>query len=243
MSYMVDGYYGETAATAPVNERVAFVRRTYAHLAVAIAAFVGLEAFLLNTGVGHQVFKTVFASNVGLIGLMVLFVGGGYVAQYMAQSTRSVGVQYMGLSMYVILEALIFLPIMTYADIRFQGQHLPLKAGALTLLVFGGLTAAVFVSGKDFSFMGSFLRMCGFLALGLVLFAVAGPMLGIGGLSLGIWFSVLMIGLAAGYIIYDTSNVIHQYGTNQHVAASLALFASVATMFYYILRLFMQTRD
>ena len=40
-----------------------------------------------------------------------------------------------------------------------------------------------------------------------------------------------MVALFAGYIIYDTSNIIHRYGTNEHVAASLALFASVAMLF------------
>jgi FtsH-binding integral membrane protein len=50
-----------------------------------------------------------------------------------------------------------------------------------------------------------------------------------------------MIALAAGFIVYDTSNVMHHYGTDQHVAASLELFASVALLFWYILRLFMAT--
>ena len=59
------------------------------------------------------------------------------------------------------------------------------------------------------------------------------------GFSLGLVFCAAMVALAAGFIIYDTSNIIHRYGTNEHVAASLALFASVALLFYYILRIFM----
>ena len=62
------------------------------------------------------------------------------------------------------------------------------------------------------------------------------------GLSLGLWFSFAMVGLAAAYIIYDTSNVLHNYRTDQHVGAALELFASVALMFYYILRIFMSER-
>src|SRR5262249_4452378 len=38
MSYLVDGYHRDTVATAPVSARVAFIRRTYAHLAAAILA-------------------------------------------------------------------------------------------------------------------------------------------------------------------------------------------------------------
>ena len=40
-------------------------------------------------------------------------------------------------------------------------------------------------------------------------------------------------------VLYDTSNIMHHYPQDKHVAASMALFASIAMMFYYILRLFM----
>ena len=58
--------------------------------------------------------------------------------------------------------------------------------------------------------------------------------------DLGFFFSGLMIGLASAYILYDTSNVLHRYRTEQYVAAALALFASVALLFWYILRLMME---
>lgn len=239
MSYSLDSYQGEVVAAAPVNERVAFIRRTYAHLAGAILAFVGLEALLLSSGIGEELIRSIFAQKGAWIGLMILFVGGGYVASYMANSARSVGMQYAGLAAYVLLEVIIFLPILyiaTYAE-QFAGKNLPAKAAIVTLMAFGGLTAAVFWSKKDFSFMGPFLWTLGWIALGLVIVAVIFP----GTFTLGVWFSVAMIALAAGYIIYDTSNIIHHYGTHQHVAAALALFASVALMFYYVLRLFMST--
>lgn len=86
MSYLVDGYHGETAATAPVSERVAFIRRTYAHVAAAGLAFVGLEAVLIGTGVAKDIVSSMFASKMAWIGLMVLFIGGTFAAQYMARS-------------------------------------------------------------------------------------------------------------------------------------------------------------
>ena len=39
------------------------------------------------------------------------------------------------------------------------------------------------------------------------------------------------------------NDVMHRYGTNEHVAASLELFASVALLFYYILRIFSLSRN
>jgi FtsH-binding integral membrane protein len=51
-----------------------------------------------------------------------------------------------------------------------------------------------------------------------------------------------MIALACGYILYDTSNVMQRYRTNQHVAAALALFAAVMLLFWYVLRILLDKR-
>lgn len=237
MSYLVDGYHRETVASAPPSERVAFIRRTYAHLAGAVFAFVGIEALLLASGLGHDIVRSLFATggNMAWLALMVLFVVGGLAAQRMARARQSIGVQYAGLALYVMLEVVIFLPILIVATNapQYAGKALPLQAGIVTLAAFTGLTAAVFLSGKDFSFLGPVLWVGMLLATGLVLAAV------IGGFSLGLVFSVVMVALACGFIIYDTSNIIHQYSTDQHVSASLQLFASVALLFWYVLRIFM----
>ncbi|MBP3960727.1 Bax inhibitor-1/YccA family protein [Gemmata sp. G18] len=241
MSYLVDGYHSETVASAPPSARVAFIRRTYAHLAGAVLAFVGIEAALLSSGLGMEVFKSLFASggNGAWIALMVLFVVGGIGAQMMARSRQSVGVQYAGLTLYVLLEVIIFLPILIVATQapQYAGKDLPLQAGIVTLAAFGGLTAAVFTSGKDFSFLGPVLWVGALLGMGLVIAAV------IGGFSLGLGFAALMVALACGFIIYDTSNIMHHYSTDQHVSAALQLFASVALLFWYVLRIFMSVSN
>ena len=238
MSYMVDGYYGETAATAPASERAAFIKRTYLHVAAAMGVFVALEAVLLASGVGVQIVRDVFLANrMAWLGLMVVFIGGTFAAQYMARARSSVGTQYAGLALYVLLYTILFLPILVYAVNILNAPQLPIQAGLVTLTVFGGLTIGVFMSGKDFSFLGPILWVCSFLALGLIVAAI------LFGFNLGLVFSGAMVALFAAYIIYDTSNIIHRYQTNEHVAASMALFGSAAMLFYYILRIFILTRD
>ena len=74
--------------------------------------------------------------------------------------------------------------------------------------------------------------------MGVIVIAIIFPSF----ITLGFWFSVIMVLFAAGSVLYSTSNIIHHYNTNQYVAASLGLFASVALMFWYILRIFM-SRD
>jgi FtsH-binding integral membrane protein len=241
MAYTVDSYITDrpVAANALPAERVAFIRRTYAHVAGAMLAFAGLEALLLKTSLGAQFIETVFArgGNGAMLVLLLLFVGGGYLAQYWAFAATTRPMQYAGLALYVLLEVMIFLPILYVADNAptFAGQHVIAKAGIMTLTIFGGLTLAVFVTRQDFSFLGPILGVLSFGVLGLIICAM------IFGLDLGLWFSFAMVGLAAAFIIYDTSNVLHRFRTDQDVGAALQLFASVALLFYYILRIVMSS--
>jgi FtsH-binding integral membrane protein len=222
----------ERSQSAVASERATFIRRTYAHLAVAILAFVAIEAGLLAIPNIERYVFTVFAgSALNMLLIFGVFIGVSYLAQMWAMSSTSRGVQYAGLSIYVLLEAAIILPLLVVAA-KFSGDSTIIPtAGILTLAIFGGLTGIVFVTKKDFSFLASILMVGSFIALGVIICAV------IFGFSLGMFFTIAMIVLMVGYILYDTSNVLHHYRTDQYVAASLALFASIATLFYYILRL------
>ncbi len=99
--------------------------------------------------------------------------------------------------------------------------------------MFGGLTAYALLSRRDFSFMGGFLAIIGFAAIALIVVSI------VVGFDLGVWFSAAMIIFASAYILYYTSNILHQYRTDQYVSAALALFALVALLFWYVLRIFM----
>jgi FtsH-binding integral membrane protein len=106
----------------------------------------------------------------------------------------------------------------------------------ITFIGFAVLTAIVFLTRKDFSFLRGILFWGGILALVAIVGAV------IFNFNLGVWFSLAMIGLAGGAILYDTSNVLHHYPEDRYVAAALELFASVALMLWYVLRLLLSLR-
>ena len=222
------------AARAESSERAAFIRRTYAHLAGAVLAFVGLEAALF-TMASHQDFQqffaTAFRSPISILILFLVFVGAGSVARMIAHASSSPAMQYFGLALYVVVEAVIFVPILYIARYWVNDPNLIAQAGIMTLCVFGGLTIAVLVTGKDFSFLGPILSIACFMIFGVIIAAI------LFGFTLGLGFSFLMVGIASAYILYDTSNVLHHYRTDQHVGAALELFASLALLFYYILRI------
>jgi FtsH-binding integral membrane protein len=222
------------AADAAADARAGFIRRTYLHLFGAIIAFMALETVFLTVEPLRIGIVQLVAGNwwIALIGFMAV----SWVARWWASSGANPVLQYAGLGLYTLAEAVIFVPILFFAT-HFAGPTVVPTAAFLTLLIFGGLTVTVFVTGADFSFLRGALVIASLLAVGAVFANV------FFGFGLGVWFSAAMIGLMSGYILYDTSNVLHHYRTDQHVAASLALFASVATLFWYVLRLLMSLSD
>jgi FtsH-binding integral membrane protein len=232
MSY---GYDYAVAARAAGSDRALFIRRTYAHLAGAILAFMGIEALLLNVmsdATQAQVLR-LMVGGYGWLLVMLAFMGASWLAQTWAQSETSTGMQYVGLGLYVVVEAIIFLPLLIIATHMVDKTVIP-TAGILTLAVFGGLTLSVFVTKKDYSFLRPILCVGSLIALGVIVASLL-----IGGFTLGLIFSFAMVALMSGYILYYTSQVMLHYRTDQHVAAALALFAAVATLFWWILRIVM----
>jgi FtsH-binding integral membrane protein len=225
----------DLVARAPANARATFIRRTYGHLAGAVLAFTALEMLLFQTGAAEEVIRSVFLRGPGMLLLMIAFIGGGWIAQYWARSQTSLALQYVGLGLYVLLQVVIFLPIL-YIAVHFSDPTVLPTAAVLTLALFGGLTVGVFLTGKDFSFLGPIIGIASFVALGVI---VAGLLFGF---QLGLFFSFAMVALASAAILYSTSNIIYHYRTDQYVAAALDLFASVALLFFYILRILLATQ-
>ena len=223
--------YAPTAAGAVPGERAAFIRMTYTHLAGAILIFALLEAALLNLPGVERLVGLLTWSWLVTLGLFMVV---SFVADRWARSGVSRGMQYAGLGLYIVVEALIFLPLM-YVASSFAPGVIP-AAGVLTGVLFLGLTTLVFTTGADFSFLRGILVIGGFVALGLVVASL------LFGFNLGVIFSAAMIGLAGGYILYSTSAILHDYRTDQYVAAALSLFASVALMYFYIVRLLLELR-
>lgn len=229
------------AAQAAVDARADFLTKTYLHLAGAIALFIGLEAILLNLPGIEGLVGMMIGHQFSWLVVLGLFMAVGFVAEKWANSATSLGMQYAGLGLYVVAEAIIFVPLLFIAqqwELRAGGSGMQTigAAAITTLALFGALTAVVFITRKDFSFLRSFLMFGGFAALGFIVVAT------IFQFALGPIFVYAMIALACGYILYYTSNVLHHYRIGQHVAAALALFAAVALLFWYILQLFM-SRD
>jgi uncharacterized protein len=223
----------QPVATVDVDARATFIMRTYLHLFGAILLFAAIEVYLFASGLAEPIAAAMLSVN-------WLFILGGFMivswfASRLAQNAPSKGAQYAALGAFVLAQALIFVPLL-YIAVYYAGPGVLDTAAWVTLLGFGGLTGIAFWTRKDFSFLGGMLRWGFLIAIVLIVVGV------LFGFHLGTFFSVAMIGLAGGAILYDTSNILHHYPEDRYVGAALALFASVALMFWYVLQLFM-SRD
>jgi FtsH-binding integral membrane protein len=225
-----------SVAQARPSDRAEFIRKTYLHVAVAVLAFIVVEFLLFQVGIAEALGNFVYGSRFGWMAMLGGFMLLGYLASSFAAKAGDVNAQYTGLGIYVLGEAIMFAPILWIASSAL-GTEVIQSAVVVTLFLFAGLTAIVFTTGKDFSFLGGALKLFGLLALGLIVCSFIFQ-----GLTLGIWFSFAMVAFAGAAILYQTSQVMRSYPTDYYVAAALSLFSSVMLLFWYVLQIFMSRR-
>ena len=221
-------------AEADQIERAAFYRKTYTHVALGVLAFIIMESILLR--VDPLVNALIQLQGYSWLILLGGFMAVTWVAQNMAYKSASKSSQYAGFLLYVFAQAIIFVPILYIAIYYSGGVELVKQAAIVTLAMFVGLTAIVMQTKTDFSVLRGALTIGFFIALGLI---IAGTFFGF---NLGLWFSVAMVALASGSILYSTHQIKYEYATDQYVPAALSLFASLMLLFWYVLRIFM-SRD
>lgn len=216
-------------------EKANFYKKTYLHVALSILTFIGVETILLKI-VPAELIAMMFAKRY----IWLLIIGVFWLASVLASKwslSQSKSTQYLGLGFYILLEAIIFMPLLFIASNIEGGADVIFQAATLTIAMFSGISAVAFTSKRDFSFLRNIIVIGGFISIGLI---VGGMIFGF---NLGLWFSVGMVILASATILYQTSKLKDSYGTDQYVGAALQLFASIMLLFWYILSILMNRRS
>jgi hypothetical protein len=227
-------------ADAPAADRAAFFRRTYGLVAAAFGAFAVTLYALFVSGIADTFMRSIAGvGSWGMLGVMVLFWVGTTAAQSLAFNRASRTSQYAGLGLYVLLQAIIFVPLIYYTSYVTKGNpgEILIPACMATGALVVALTAVVFMTNLDFSFLKVAIVIGSICALGIVIVSL------FAGWSLGAWFSIAMIVLMATVILYQTNEVKNTMETDQHVAAAFVLFSSFVTMLFYVIRLFAGRRE
>ena len=209
-----------------------FLRRAYGHLLAAAALFVVAEVAMFRSGVAAPLAAAMRGVPWPLI--LGAYIVVGWLASRAAHRLRSLRAQYAALAVYVAIKVVIFVPLLDQAE-RFAPGALQ-QAAQLTVVAFAGLTWIGVRLRLDLGFLRPLLVWGGFVALLLILCAW------LYGWHLGTWFSVAMIALAGASVLYDTQKIHRRFRGERHVAAALRLFAAIAMMFWYSLRLLKRLR-
>lgn len=112
-----------------------------------------------------------------------------------------------------------------------NGAQIVMTAAGGTGVIFLGLSAYALTTQRDFSFLGGML-MAGFIVV--LLAAVANIFFAIPALSLAISAAVILI--MSGFILYDTSRIIHGGETN-YIMATAGLYLSIYNIFVSLLHI------
>lgn len=219
--------------SADEDTRGAFLVRVYQHVALAVLAFMAFETVLFMTGIAEALNNMLAGSSVIWLLVLAVFYGANMMATKAAHNLDNPSMQYAGLFGMAAGYSLIFAPFLYYVfNSEGNGAGTVAQAAVVTLAGFAGLTVVGMVTRKDLSFMRPMLMFGGIMALILIVVSV------LFGMNLGLWFSVGMVALSGGAILYQTQTIIRTYPAWAHVGAAVGLFGSLMTMFWYILRIF-----
>lgn len=226
-------------ATLGVSDRVAFLRKAYSLLGIALIAWAGGSAALFHYAPETSLAWSKWALNGHWLLVVGLLMVSGMVAQWLAKSDTSRAIQLIGLGVEVAAWTFLLQPILWIGFIKFpESFGAMLAQGTVaTLVIFAGLTATVFITKKDFSFLRGVITIGMFAAMGVIIASM------LFGFSLGLVFIGAMIALLSLKILYDTSLLLNYFPPTHYVSASLMLFSTVATLFWYIINLLMSMRE
>ena len=203
------------ASSVATTDRLVFIKKVYSLLAksmgtAAIGAYLGAGPLLLLVAPNMMLF---FILQIALI----------FFASFAA---RKPGLNMVALFSFTTVSGLTLGPLLYQV-----GPSIAAEAFALTAITFAGLSMYVVYSKKDFSFMS------GFLMTGLIVLVVGG-LLNMFFIQSGMMHFVMSgasVLLFSGFILYDTSNILRYYGTDEHVSATLALYLDVLNLFIALL--------
>lgn len=221
---------GLLAIEGSTAERLAFIRKVYGHFLGSLAITAAVTTAVMTS-----------APVLNLAGRfwvvwMLLYLGLSMCSGWIARQGTGFGYALLGL--LSVATGLFFGPtILFYAKVG--GVGIVANALILTGSIFTGLTAYVFITRKDFSWMGAGLTAGLFLLIGVGIVSIFVPM----GNTTNFLITLAGAVLFCGFILYDTSNILHNYRTDQYVVATVAIYLDFVILFMKILRLLGRGRD
>lgn len=210
-----------TATRSGLESTNKVLRNTYMLLSMTLLFSAAMTAVAMALDVSHM----------GWVPLLLAF-GLLFVINRLRNSVWAIGL------VFVLTGLLGFSlgPLVNHYMQTPAGTQVVMNAAGLTGLIFFSLSGYTLMSRKDFSYMSGFLMTGMWVVIGCILLMLVGGFFGlhISGLSLAV--SAAIVILMSGFILFDTSRIIHGGETN-YVMATVSLYLSIYNLFASLLHL------
>mgnify|MGYP003335712386 CR=1 FL=1 len=191
------------------------LRNTYALLGMTLA----FSAAVAGTAMALKLpAPGLIITLIGFFGLMFWVNKTAHKAQGLLAVFAFTG--FLGYTLGPTLSAVLAMP---------HGSAIVTQALGTTALAFLGLSAVALTTKRDFSFMGNFLMIGSLVAFALSLGAI---FFSIPALSLAVCAMVVM--LMSGFILFDTSRMVHG-GVDNYIVATVGLYMNIFNLFISLL--------
>jgi modulator of FtsH protease len=233
-------------------EKLAFLRKVYSLFTLSLVSAMGGALIALYAGASlsrvaipggdAKVFVpplVLFFVNHWFIGL-VLFFGSFMGASALREKP---GLNVAALFGSAFISGLYIAPMIWFAQYSAsQGNTLsaaPVRdAFGLAVLGFTGLTSYALLSRRDFSFLGGFLSMGLWVVIGASLLSIF-----VGGTAFSLAIASVTVLLFGGYILYDTSRILHDPTNRDAVGVAIGLYLNFLNLFLALLRILSSQRE
>ena len=219
----VQAYRSQSVDAQHGFETSKVLRNTYALLAMTLLFSAVTAGIAIAAGVGH---------GLGLVFSLAALVLVWFVLPKTANSSKGILVVFA----FTGLLGASLGPILSYYLNFANGGQIVMQALGGTALVFLSLSAYVLTTRKDFSFMGGFLFVGLIVGLLGVLGMIIASLFGVEVSAFSLGLSMLFVLLMSGFMLYDTSRIIHGGETN-YLMATTSLYLDIYIMFSHLLNI------
>ena len=244
-------FVAHPVAKAAPAQRAAFIRSIYLHLALALLAFLVIEAVVVQLGILDMFRETglgqiaesrrprlrlrLGSSRIGLMALIVAFMAvPALIADSWGKSALPQALHYAGLAVYLVIDALVLAPALLMLVWIGSPQVLPAVALMTVFLMLGAL-AVVWLTDSDYAPVTIIFCLSGSVMLGMVATAM------VLGASAGMLLFGLMQFYAVGALVVRTSQLMDEIEPQHYAGAALSLFASMPLLlpmfFIYVIQI------
>jgi FtsH-binding integral membrane protein len=217
--------FSTDALAAAGEARLSYVRKVYSYFGLGLLAAAGGALITMNSGVVYTIAEHPYIT-------LFAFLGTFFFA---TSSAKNPSRALPALLLFTFVNGAMISPLLfviASGYVKGTGPGLIYNALFLTILIFAALTTYVFVSKKDFSYMGATLTIGIFMVFGALIVNMF-----VHSSSLDLALSIIIVILFSGFVLFDTSRILKRAHEIPPTLGALSLYLDFMNIFLALIRI------